>query len=302
MSNRKSSWIKWYFSPITGNLWAGSHLSSVSALGRFGGIYVARSCCGSWVHTHNHVQTQRTRNRAGQKQPCWDFSSIKEKLYLESFHKEEFFQHHFCPIFPTALGGWDLALPASVGEDSHRTRVWGQGCQPHVVSIDYRCTFQLNIGVSRTHWTLGNCRMFPRTLGNCRMSDKFLHHWCSQKPPPLGQVVNHALRIWNKVGECMSWSRVYGLIEVQDTNGSENLSINFSAGGALPPLTQPCSQKENLGEAPCRTLSSTEGALLLPLPLPICNSLQSLSCATSSPKCLLHACSVMSDSLRSYGL
>ena len=100
----------------------------------------------------------------------------------------------------------------------------------------------------------------------------------------------------------MSWSRVYGLIEVQDTNGSENLSTNFSAGGALPPLTQPCSQKENLGEAPCRTLTSTEGALLLPLPLPICNSLQSLSCATSSPKCLLHACSVMSDSLRSYGL
>ena len=122
---------------------------------------------------------------AGQKQPCWDFSSIKEKLYLESFHKEEFFQHHFCPIFPTALGGWDLALPASVGEDSHRTRGWGQGCQPHVVSIDYRCTFQLNIGVSRTHWTLGNCRMFPRTLGNCRMSDKFLHHLFSIKKKKL---------------------------------------------------------------------------------------------------------------------
>ena len=53
---------------------------------------------------------------------------------------------------------------------------------------------------------------------------------------------------------------------------------------------------EPLGEALCRTLSSTEGALLLPLPLCICNSLQSLSCVTSSPKCLLHACSVMSDS------
>ena len=48
----------------------------------------------------------------------------------------------------------------------------------------------------------------------------------------------------------MSWSRVYGLIKVQDTNGLENLSAKFSAGGALPPLTQPCSQKENLWERP----------------------------------------------------
>lgn len=47
---------------------------------------------------------------------------IKKKLYLESFHQEKFFQHHFCPIFATALGGWGLALRASVEEDSHRTR------------------------------------------------------------------------------------------------------------------------------------------------------------------------------------